>query len=647
MTQVHHYSHPTTPAGAGSDTVISGAVQVRSEHRLTAAAAVGDAAVVGISVDDDAAAYDFQGLWRWYIIENACPSGDHYAWNGYVGTQTVSRGDGDTLIPVGTGRRWDLELTELSALAGFRVISGNDGNRSAETISDRLTWLIGTTYLPVNDNGLITYDTTALDANDYRGQRPADILNDMAVVVGFNWWIYYDQAAASGDEVSLAFFDPEGTLYSSSIKISNVSGDADGSTVFAPSEDARLERDPQKISAGVYLPYSGGAVYEYDLTTSYAYAFRDQVAPTASVKTSAKAVALADRFLADNATQDLRAHMTIQLPAAQLNDIKHGQRLQVKMQHWPGFSAYRWCRVVRKSFAPPENRSQNTYDVDLELSPQLAEPSGAFAVQTVGVSYSGQPALPTSTAEGDLLLLVVAGGGAQAQYPTDVRFKNNPSVSPATPEVPPFPDHDGWTVLGIATTDYSGQNIGGPCGVPYQPGGGVCTAGLITAIAWRRVQSGEESTVPVAVSTSVNNGSLSAWLWNLGNRPDPSGTVVTGDNNVSAPNASASLASISGNILSVFLFATSAGHGAVVQPTAASVGSGTLVQANDLASNQDLPTPANQGNWAIVGQMTSGGTPTADMSVVGAYASLNFCGVAVALPSGVVIPTIPYPANQT
>lgn len=660
---IHHYAHPTTPAGAGSDTVISNAVQVDPGHRFTAAAAVGDASVVAINVDDDAAAYDFKGLWRWYLIDDALSSGDHYAWNGYVGVQEIGRGDeGQTLIPVGTGRRWNLELNELSALAGFRVISGADGKRPAETISARLAWLIGTLYLPVTDNGLIVYDTTDLDANDYSGQYANAVLSDMAVKIGFNWWIYYDQSAGAGDEVSLAFFHPDSALYSSSIKISNVAADIDGSTVFAASEDAKLKRDPQKIAAGVYLPYTGGAVYEYDYATSYEFAFRDQVAPTASIKTATKATSLADRFLADNAEQDERATIQIHLPAAQLNDIKHGQRIQVKMQNWPGWTSYRWCRVVRKTFAPPANRSQVLYDVPLELSPQgPGQPSGAYALGQISVAFSGIPTLRNPTTPGNVLFALIAAQGNTTKFPISPRFLDNPSL--VTPPVPPYSvlQSAAWTVLATATTDYSGQNIGGPCamgyGGPFHGAAGTCTNGLLVAAAWRYVQPAEVTVNPVAVSTEVSSGSTAVWLWELPATAVPTGVSVEHDVSAGTPQPFGSiLPSIVGNAVAIEFWAMSAGHSPIAQPFTSVVVNGTEIQSVLNYTNDPALGSSNVSGWVQIYRLPLGGAGSSQVTVNGAfghpvvgspYTALNHCGIAVVLPSGVVLPPILYPSNQT
>lgn len=651
--QIHHYSHPTTPAGAGTDTVISNAIQVSPRNRFSAAAALGDAAIVGITVDDPDAAYDFKGLWRWYVIEDACPVNDHYAFNGYIGPQTVSRGSGSgTLFAIDAGRSWDLELNELSALANFRVVSGDDGDRPAETIAVRLAWLIGTVYLPVTDNGLITYDTTALDANDYRGQRAADVLNDMANIIGFNWWIYYDQSAADGDEVSLAFFDPnDTTMYPAAISISNDPDDIDldssgAGTVFPPFEDGSVERNPDKIAAGVYLPYTGGAIYEYDNDTSYEFAFRDQVAPTASVKTSAKAIALADRFLADNDEQDERATVTIRVLAAQLNDVKHGQWMSAKLGHVPGWEAGRICRVTRKSFAYPENRTQTFYDIELELSPikVVSTPSGAFALQQAGVSYSGQPELPRATTPGRVLLMAFVGQGFVTKFPTDVRMKDNPSVSPASAEVPPFTDHDGWTVLGYERTDASGCNIGGPCtGFSTTP---YCTSGIIAGWAWRYVQTGEVTTVPVAVSAETADASMAAYVWELPTTTPPTLSQSQISTHSSLP-VDTDLTTDTGNLVALNAFwVASSGH----EQTTLTPHTGVTTIASTAGDN-DPDTEVFAGwvqPWIWIGQKEAGGVIGCTYSpLTPTYTSTNWCGVSIVLPDGITLPEITFPGNQS
>ena len=664
--QTHHYAHATTPAGPGTDTVISNAVQIDPSFAFAAGAATGEVSIAQIYVDDPNLAYDFKGLWRWYVIETDCAAGDHYAWNGYIGVQEVSRGEGSgSLFP--TGRRWSLQLSELNKIADLRVISGSDGDRPDETIAARITWLIGTVYLPVTDNGLITASTLALDKNDYRGQRASDVLNDCALKAQFNWWIYYDQSAAAGDEVSLAFFDPnDTTMYRSDLTISNVAADINGTTCFAASDDSKVSRDPQKIAAGVYLPYTGGAVYDYDYDTSYEFMFQDQVAPTATIKTSAKASVLATQFLEANDEQDEQITTTIQLPSSLLNIVKHGQLVGIKLSHVPGYEDFRNCRVTRKTFGYTDARSQKWYDVPLELSPVPGEPSGAASAGLVGVNYSGTPELPRPTTPGNVLLAIMFASGNTTRFPTAFRALDNPPVSPAAAATLPFSalQTAAWTVIGKATTDYKGQNIGGPCsagyGGPYHGAAGTCLSGLMVAAAWRYVAPGEVTTKPAQFSTEILDSQTLTYLWELPTTHPPTGTYVEADGDGGGNPSTATLPTISGNSIAAIQWATAAGHTACPTPTASALlGAGTTLRgpvvtvpgAHAPTNMNDTTTGAsNTFQWGWLINMPTGGIASARITGANSgtpYAHINWCGIAIQLPSGITLPDIPYPSMQS
>lgn len=649
MTLVWHYSSPTTPAGAGFDTIVANAVQVDPGHALTEAAALGEAAVVGVRVDDPGAAYDFAGMKRWYAIEDACPAGDQLVWTGYINDQEISRGAGSgTLFPRGAGRRWDLQLEEVNAILGFRVVTGADGDRAAETAGARLTWLLASDYLTtVGDNGLVVYPDDAMDATDYRGQTAQDVLSDLAVQTGSLFFAFYDKDAPDEQRISLFFDDPNSLSYVSASRISN-QGDADGTTIFAPWEDATLRRSPGRIAAGVYLPYSGGSLYDYDLETSYAFGFRDQVAPMAEVKTPAKAQALVERFLAENSEQDDRIFARITMRAGDLNDIKRGQALQARFGHFPGYTSWTWMRVIRRTFAPPDNRSQAFYDVDLELSPITVAPQGAFSRQVTGVANSGVPILPHATTPGRLLITVVAGYGNTTLFPTGPRFQDGPLLSgEGGPPIPPYPGLAGWTVIAAADTDYSGMNIGGPClGYGVAP----CTAGMFIAVAYRRVGAGEVTDHPVAVSNSNAASNTSVWLWEVDSADDPSGASVelgvpaAGARDTSSPFTSL-LPTLAGNVLAAFVWPLSAGHGAIPAPLTSTYLAGTKLQEGD-TGNDPLVGKVGADNWVQIASLPTGGAASTQVTVNPAYTSMNWAGVAVALPEGVTLPAIPYPANQ-
>lgn len=666
---MHHLSTPTTPAGIGSDTIIANAVEIDPGFSFTESAALGEAPVVSIMVDDPSAAYDFAGLKRWYVTETACPSGDQLIWNGYINDQTVSRGSGtDQLFALSSQRRWTLDLEEMNAILGFRVITDTDGNRPAETASERLSWLLNASdYLTtVNDNGLVNWtglDAFAMDANDYRGQFAQDVLSDLAVQSGYIFWAFYDKDADDDSRLSLFFDDPDSRSYTSAIVISNY-GDADGLTIFAPSEDTELHRSPDRVAAGVYLPYSGGSVYEYDLATSYEFGFRDRVAPMAEVKTAAKATALALRFLSDNDEQTITVSTSIRMAAADVNDVKRGQVLQARFQHFPDYTSLTYWRVIRKTWAVPENRTQAYYDVALELAPVAGNPSGAAGAGLVGVSYSGTPELPRPTTPGNVLLAIMFAAGNTTRFPTAFRALDSPPVSPATPATPPFSalQTAAWTIIGKATTDYSGQSTGGPCGVGYQGpfhgAAGTCTSGLMVAAAWRYVGASEATTHPTQFSTDILDSQTLTFLWELPTTTPPDGTYVEADGSGGGNPSTATLPTISGNVVAAVNWAFAAGHGATTQPLSPALLSGTTLRgpiktipgSHAPTLMNDTTVDSNVQNWGWLITLPTGGIASARVTASaagGGYNEVNWCGLAVRLPPGVTLPDIPYPSMQT
>jgi len=395
---VHHWSHATTPAGAGWDTVIAGSVQLVTEKGFAARAALGEAEVIGVIVDDPDGAYDFKTLHRWYMVEDETP-GDQLVWNGYVGDQVISRGaDSGIVFPHGAGRRWELELVQENTILGFRVVTGSDGKRPAETASARLTWLLGSSYLStVHDHGLVDWSglaNFAMDAVDYRGQSAADVLRDISLITGYNHYARYRDVSS---DIEIAFYEPNvSALDSVTLRISNDSadlsptGDYDSTLVYAPTLDVRLRRMGSRVAAGVYVPGNGVSSYGYDLATSYEFGFRDMAAPTATVNTQATADALRGRLLAQHSEQDERIeNLRIRVSAANLNAVRHGQAIQAKFTHGPGWTSYRWARVVSRTFGRPEGETQAFYDVDLELSSQ--GPSVAHILYAYVVSQGSQP----------------------------------------------------------------------------------------------------------------------------------------------------------------------------------------------------------------------------------------------------------------
>jgi hypothetical protein len=298
---------------------------------------------------------------------------------GFVGPRRYERGITNALI-VGAAREIHVTVQDINAAASFEIFHDGDGDRPSETVDARVAWLLGSGYIDCVDNGLVESSSVVLDANPYDGQKPADVLTDCGLKAGFNWFLYWDPALA---QISLAFMDSNtSTAYSSDMRISNVSADVDsdteygvgGTQTWGPFFDAVLERNPEHTFSGVYVTYDGGAVYRRNTATGSNYAWRDGSAPTASVKTSGAAIALADQELAFASAETDALSATIFVPKENVNDIRAGQRLQVKFSHLPGYETWRWCRVLTKTVRQEDR--PDLYYIDLLLSPQCVGTGG-------------------------------------------------------------------------------------------------------------------------------------------------------------------------------------------------------------------------------------------------------------------------------
>lgn len=632
---VHHWAHATTPAGPGWDTVISSRVRLETETGFSARAALGEADIIRVVVDDPAAEYDFATLHRWYMVETDCPSGDQLVWNGYIGDQSVVRGSDGLLVPTGSGRIWTLDLVQENTILGLRVVTGPDGNRPAETAQARLTWLLASDYLStVKDHGLIDWAGLAgfaMDAVDYRDQTAADVLRDISLISGYNHYARYNETY---QEIELACYDPNtSTLDPSSLQISNVAADIDLATTWPAAEDTVLARQGSRVAAGISVSYAGGRVYKYDYSTSYEFGFRDTVASVGNVKTLAAANALASRLLGQHASQDERVTTRIRLPSSRLNDVKHGQWLpSVRLVHAPGsWSTGRPARVVSRSFGRPGNLAQSVYDVELELSPMPARPQGAF-----GASFAPgaqvDPTLPHATTPGRLLVLIAASNPTGAG---GLDLLSPPSFTAGTGG-----SSDPWQTGAPFTTAYDQDQYGGP------------GAAVGVGIWWRRVGPNEATTTPVKV-WPIAGCFASAWLYevDVAGTPGP-GATYTSEPGYLPSRGTATLPVLSGPVvLGAFVIQqASYEYASVVTPV-----TGTTV-FNGFGDNLPFTTD-NITGWAPPRTWIGMKSPALDgaaLAVRVAYEHdlgnpdhrYGVAGAAIVLPEAVSIPTIPYPANQ-
>lgn len=357
------------------------AVTLREERNYSARAEIGEVETIGVVVDDVAGTRDFVGYKPWAMRETACAAGSQVAWHGFVGDQEISRGDeGSAVFPYASGRSWDLDLTEDNGYLSRIHLHGADCKRPAETVSARLSWLLGKPGITgvVSDYGLVASSSLTCDANDYTGREAADVARDLALVTGFNFHTRYREAT---DDLELIFLHfRTSPLDVADFQVSNdpadLTYDGDGrvtGNTWPVGMRAKLLRGTKRIASGVDVAYTGGTVFVDRPTTEAAFGIVHQTAPTASVKTRAAAVALGEHLLDEADEQDERiTGLRIQLPATELNRVRQGQLMKARLVHLPGWEALRDCRVVFKAFSRPDNDDQESYDVDLELTP--AEP---------------------------------------------------------------------------------------------------------------------------------------------------------------------------------------------------------------------------------------------------------------------------------
>ena len=336
-----------------------------------------------------------RGLKRIWIDETACPAGDQRLFTGWFGDRRYRRGT-DSLI-TGVARKLDATIVDANTMLSFRVfapVNGSNSNaynasnsfiRPAETDLARVTALLAVPFLTsVHDTGYIDVSGGVdMDACDYTGQHPADVLNDCAQQSGRNFFIRFDEGAG---EFSLHYHKPDDPIDDSMLQISNVLSDVDNVWTFAPEPDAELVRDPSRVSAAVYLPFNGSnsPAYQTRIATEYDYGWRDSSAPSSNVKTITKANARAARYLFENRDEDDRITCTVKLPASKVTGIKQGQRVMAKFSHLPNGSnstwgsAFQWCRVLNRSVMANEQTNEK-YNVRLELSP-IAGTACSYAV---------------------------------------------------------------------------------------------------------------------------------------------------------------------------------------------------------------------------------------------------------------------------
>lgn len=407
MTLEAKYFSPTTPGAATFTEDVSSAIRLGSITGLSGEAELGAVGEGNIVLDDPDSTIGhlsdgIVGLKQFFFNETACPAGNQRLWTGYVADRRYHRG---TTEPSGTpsslildvAREIDVTLQDVNAFLSFRVFPPtaddptSDFDRPAETDLQRVAGLLtDVDFLSTTlfDIGYIpTTGGVAMDAKDYTGQRPIDVLNDCAQASGRNFFVLYDE---TGNQYVLWYdvwtTDGSSTLaYDSPLRLMNFDGGADGVTTFAVSPNAVEVKDPSRVIAAIRGTGNGVKGYETKAATADTFAWRDGSPLSAEVTTQAKMDALLTRYLNENDTEDSRISCTVQLPASKVTSIHEGMRLEVYFTHLPSVTGgYTWTRVLQRTIRQ-DQQTADFYWLDLELSPLPFVCPDATASQTFAV----------------------------------------------------------------------------------------------------------------------------------------------------------------------------------------------------------------------------------------------------------------------
>ena len=341
------------------------AIRLGEGFSFTECADSGVLAMSRVMVDDPTGVLDIVGHHSFRATETSCSWDSLF--RGYFADRTIKR---YVSMLTGAARIWDGTVYDLNAAMDFEVIRGTTAIRPKETDTARLAWLLASGYTgPISTNGASVFGAGVnLDKADYRGRYMSDVVNDCAQVSGCNYFVAWEDALGSA---ALHYYLPTRAFNTSTLKISNVLADVDGATVYAPSSDASLNRDPGRVYSGVYYQYGEKTSAEYRTDAGVLAAIghkRETTEQDQSVRTAAKADAKADKWLAEAATELDTISVTLhKVRPADVNLIRAGQRIQVKFTHLPGFTSYTYMRITRRT-VEQDGDTQEYYKLDLELA---------------------------------------------------------------------------------------------------------------------------------------------------------------------------------------------------------------------------------------------------------------------------------------
>lgn len=365
----------------------------------------------GLPIDDPSGSLNIVGL-QPFTVDETSSSGGTRLFTGYLQDRTLKRGAGTASPSLLTGpeRLWDCNVVDLNTILSFRVFQS--AKRPNESVTARLAWLMGTPQMSlVADHGFIDTNGTLIGANDFTGNYPVDVLNDVANGTGWDYYLFYDQS--SGD-VTLFCGDATAATRVSTLAISNVLSD-ESSTILPPLIDGYLLRDPSRVFSGVLINWQGGTTYQQRTQTALDFGVaRDVVISSSKIGKAATAVLQANQYLAGVSTEFDRISCTLKVPASQVNLIDAGMRINAKFTHLPGYETGKNMRIALRQVKADEQTDQ-FYNMYLELVTPIATNFAPFGnginpvMPPTPPPESQEPACLVSLGDGPLVVASADG----------------------------------------------------------------------------------------------------------------------------------------------------------------------------------------------------------------------------------------------
>lgn len=302
---------------------ISGQVRYR-QWALTECAERGVVGASTIIVDDATGSYTPPAQKAIIVEESA--AGTSRMFTGYVAERSVKR---STMAP--GQRQWSVTVEDVNVLLDDRIITDAMGGKrtSTETDYERITWLLGTAAAgPISAGSVPNTHTVTMDKVDYRGKTLRDVLEDCAQKSGKTFFVYRH---ASGPLLYYNLPNASVASLDSSLRISDDESDIDSTTTFGPSS-ASLSLDPTRVYSKVRIRYKGGSATAENPTTASTFRTRETYKRYMRVKTAARAVEQAEKWLEQADDETRKISCSIMVGAAQVNDLRAGMRCEIEAE---------------------------------------------------------------------------------------------------------------------------------------------------------------------------------------------------------------------------------------------------------------------------------------------------------------------------